>query len=416
MKARFAPAVTVALGTLIVFVIPALAERRRAVTPGVPAPVMSFDCKPADLPPAEAEECRSRRHAEGQRLFEKETFGGNGRTCETCHSKATGTFSVAETQARFAANPADPLFLHDGLDDGASGTANILDHATIRVTLPLPRHLTLRDDPLARQITVRRGTPTTRNTPALDRRLMSDLREVALEAQAAGAIRGHAQSTVEPTALQLELIAEFQKNDWRFFSSEPLREFARSGVPPQLPLGTTPSEERGRVFFVDHAPVGNSMSGACAFCHSGPMLNETNQFARKALQAQPGMRIQTAGVSERNRLKNPTYTFEIRDGSLVWVVTTPDIGVLMSDPTSPAVAEEFAAMGSGVPLIQFLNMFKIPTLWGVKHTAPYFHDNSAKDFDELLEHYNFFFTSLGLGTNPLSEQDIADIKAFLNLL
>ena len=28
-------------------------------------------------------------------------------------------------------------------------------------------------------------------------------------------------------------------------------------------------------------------------------------------------------------------------------------------------------------------MFKIPSLWGVKQTAPYFHDNSAKTLEEL---------------------------------
>src|SRR5262245_38766957 len=27
----------------------------------------------------------------GRRLFERETFGGNGRTCSTCHSADTGT-------------------------------------------------------------------------------------------------------------------------------------------------------------------------------------------------------------------------------------------------------------------------------------------------------------------------------------
>ena len=29
----------------------------------------------------------------GKRLFETATFGGNGRTCETCHSHKTGTMS-----------------------------------------------------------------------------------------------------------------------------------------------------------------------------------------------------------------------------------------------------------------------------------------------------------------------------------
>jgi cytochrome c peroxidase len=55
---------------------------------------------------------------DGKHLFELETFGGNGRTCLTCHSRATGTVSPQDAQARFLANPADPLFAHDGSDDG----------------------------------------------------------------------------------------------------------------------------------------------------------------------------------------------------------------------------------------------------------------------------------------------------------
>ena len=66
-------------------------------------------------------------------------------------------------------------------------------------------------------------------------------------------------------------------------------------------------------------------------------------------------------------------------------------------------------------------MFKTPQLWGVKDTAPYFHDNSAKSLEEVLEQYAFFFTSnLGFPITDsnilLTEQDIADIVAFLRLL
>jgi hypothetical protein len=32
---------------------------------------------------------------DGKKPFEKETFGGNGRTCRTCHSKDTGTLTLA---------------------------------------------------------------------------------------------------------------------------------------------------------------------------------------------------------------------------------------------------------------------------------------------------------------------------------
>ena len=35
---------------------------------------------------------------DGQELFERETFRGNGRTCATCHGDRTGTLSPREIQ------------------------------------------------------------------------------------------------------------------------------------------------------------------------------------------------------------------------------------------------------------------------------------------------------------------------------
>src|SRR5262244_1561349 len=99
---------------------------------------------------------------EGKRLFEQETFGGNGRTCLTCHSRDTGTVSPADAQRRFAQNPRDPLFLHDGSDDGkGNGAARMLTEATFLVEIPLPTNVSLADDPTARSVLLRRGTPST---------------------------------------------------------------------------------------------------------------------------------------------------------------------------------------------------------------------------------------------------------------
>lgn len=56
----------------------------------------------------------SRGRVSGRRLFERETFGGNSRTCLTCHGRETGTVSPADAQQRFLADPADPLFRRDG--------------------------------------------------------------------------------------------------------------------------------------------------------------------------------------------------------------------------------------------------------------------------------------------------------------
>jgi hypothetical protein len=56
---------------------------------------------------------------EGRRLFNLETFGGNGRTCRTCHSVANGTLTLDQIAARFDDDPTGPLFRGDGTDDGA---------------------------------------------------------------------------------------------------------------------------------------------------------------------------------------------------------------------------------------------------------------------------------------------------------
>ena len=357
--------------------------------------------------------CAKRRLQEGRRLFDVETFGGNGRTCRTCHSKKTGTFSPEEALARLAEDPNDPLFLHDGLDDGVAGTTRITEHATVRIEIPLPPDVILADDPTRRSVILNRGTPTTMNTPALDRFLMYDTREPNLQQQAFNAIHGHAQNTREPTALELDLIKEFQQTDSRFFSSDALRDFANGGPPPQLPAGATESEKRGRAMF-DSVPFdGLTTRGICNTCHSGPMLN---QFAPgNPFGGPPGGRRAGIGIEERNLIGNPIYSFVVTnpDGSTV-VINTPDPGAMLNNavPAPPP--------GSGFPTPPrafFANLFKIPSLWGVKDTAPYFHDNSAKTLEEVAEHYAFFFlTSPSTSGFVFTAQDQADMVAFVKLL
>ena len=51
------------------------------------------------------------------------------------------------------------------------------------------------------------------------------------------------------------------------------------------------------------------------------------------------------------------------------------------------------------PRTTFMNFFKIPTLWGIKDTAPYFHDGSAKTLEDLVDQYEFFFKDNPIGLN-----------------
>ena len=57
-----------------------------------------------------------------------------------------------------------------------------------------------------------------------------------------------------------------------------------------------------------------------------------------------------------------------------------------------------------------LNKFDTPPLRGLKHTAPYFHDNSANTLEELIDHYNEFFPF------GITEQQKQDIITYLEAL
>ena len=275
----------------------------------------------------------------GKKLFEKETFGGNGRTCRTCHSKLTGTLTLADVQRIIEkSDPDDPFLIHDALDDDGVGTTRVQTHATIRYTIPLPPWLSMADDPGATHVTVFRGIPSTRNTPALDPVLLHDGRAPTLQQQALDAIHDHYQNAVEPTAAQLDAIAEFQRTDVDFFSSVALRKFAAAGPPPELPPGITPAEQRGRTFLVDAPFAPPSKKGICALCHGGPMLNMVNQAHSDFVGGSPppGVRFFNTGVTIVNEPNNPVRTWVINDGiNPVVTVRSPDLGLLLN-PTPPA--------------------------------------------------------------------------------
>lgn len=347
---------------------------------------------------------------EGRRLFERETFGGNGRTCSTCHSKDTGTVSPADAQRRFQSNPGDPLFVHDGSDDGlGNGVTRMLESATVLMSIPLPANVTLADDPGATHVVLRRGIPTTLNSPALDPVIMIDGRQPNLQAQALGAITDHAQGTA--TLAQLNLIAKFQTSHL-FFTSTALAAFSRGGPAPELPPGRTPSEKRGRRFFEDVGPdfAAGLKPGLCSHCHSGPLFNQTNEFADDfiGLPIPAGQRFLNVGVTEFNTAGNPVREFIFNGG------TADEYHLWSSDPGRALQT------GIGNPALDLtlssVNAFKISPLRGIRHTAPYFHDNSAATLEDVAAHYaNFFFLVTG-GFIQITEQDQRDLVAYMKLL
>ena len=318
----------------------------------------------------------------GELLFDFATFSGNGRTCLTCHSSSTGTVSPADAAARFQRNPYDPLFRTIDSDNGTGNAYTRLKaHATIRVVLPLTPRIKLAD-PAATKVVLFRGIPTTFNTPALDPVLMADGRAPSLTAQALDAIKSHLQPKSLPTASQLADIAAYEKT---LFTSGDLEHFAKDHTDvPELPTGDTASEKRGRPFFL--------ANGRCGMCHGGPFLNTETSFGFA-----PGSRFDDVGVSEMNDGNLPVQNFLLTypEGSYIYPLSDPGRALTTNNPDDAG-------------------LFKIPTLWGIKRTAPYFHDNSAATLEATVDHYSRFFPLIGLPGLTVQEQ--ADIVAYMKLL
>lgn len=372
--------------------------------------------------------------ARGEQLFVSETFEGNGRTCATCHVLENfGTLSPEWVQARWDADPADPLFRALDSDDGlGGGYERIRRDATVRVPIPLPVHpeigVAVRrcDAPADTVVWLNRGNPSVFNI-AVVRDLMVDGRDGDdLAVQARNAVNTHAEPGREPTPEELADIAEFQET---LFSHEAVRRFLHESAELGLPEGRTPSEIRGRAFFDEDRQ--------CGVCHTGPLLNETSAGHPDG----PGLLFETAQVGQNPDNPNPKFDWCWVDPATHEIVVGPNESTVASvaptsDPGRALLPGTFRFPGqNGEPdedvpnailLSELGSWFRIPTLWGSPDTAPYFHDNSALDLMAVLDHYNILFSNLedGLFDIPctfgdpecLSPQDKDDIIAFMQLL
>lgn len=404
-------------------------------------------CAPTDKPVAVLATPLEQR---GETLFTEETFDGNDRVCSTCHEPDQfGTITPEFVQQQFTLDPNGPLFRALDSDEGDGRSyRRLLEHATIRIPIETPfdevlgRAIRRCDAPEETTVILHRGNPSVFNA-ALDEALMHDGRESGdLETQALNAILTHAEPGRDPAPEELTAIAAFQES---LFSHAAVKAFLDHGAELRLPEGNTPSEIRGRAFF--------EPDRQCGMCHSGPMLNRASEFHPDAPEA-VGSRFESTSVGAEP--DNPNEKFEwcfvdpatneispppsLSEGAPDYVmdgrvfrrpVADPGIA-LIRDPTMDfrltfPDGSERTVTSALLSAIVGLPLFKIPTLWGTPDTAPYFHDNSAKDLEEVLNQYNFMFRedfptfAEKAGCDPealecLSDQDRRDIIAFMQLL
>jgi len=317
--------------------------------------------------------------AGGEDLFFHETFQGNGRTCSTCHDPRNEfTVSPELVRERFKLDPGHPLFRAIDSDDGQGRDyTTLLHHAVFRVTVPLAPNVSVVGDPTARSITVWRGVPGLSNL-ALTAPYLQDGRAATLQDQALGAIDAHMQPGRAVLPGELDAIAAFESE--LFY---PLR--IRSLLDDQDPL---PKEPGFSVpFATTAARKGKEIFDfKCRTCHDGETGN---------VPASPDIKpFASVFVSERNLPGFPMLSLSFRqpDGTEM-IALTPDPG-------------RAALTGD----LLDLNEFDIAPLRGLKHTAPYFHDNSAATLQELVDLYDEHFQF------HLSPADKKNLVAYLELL
>lgn len=152
-------------------------------------------------------------------------------------------------------------------------------------------------------------------------------------------------------------------------------------------------------------PGRRDFSGLC-----GPRrAQQSDSFARDFIPSPApipaGQRFLTVGVSEFNSANNPLHEFIFNPG------TPQEKRISSPDPGR--------ALITGIvddPRLENVNAFKIPVLRGIRHTAPYFHDNSAKTLEDVAAHYAKFFSKASHGVIVLTPQDQKDIAAYMKLL
>ncbi len=315
----------------------------------------------------------------GRTLFFQETFGGNGRTCATCHDPAQEfTLSPAAVQAQFAADPAGPLFRALDSDDGDGvDFTTLLSRALFRLPLDLHPDVAVAGEPGRRSITVLRAAPGLANI-ALTGPYQWDGRKTTLQEQARGAVLDHFEPARLPSRLELDALDRFQRELFAPLRLQALLDpGAAAGLDPLFsePL-LGPSARRGRAVFEAH----------CGRCHGGPLRNRPPDPAESIFQ--------DVAVSDRNLFALPTWDliFTRPDGSQVRV-STPDPG-----------------LAAHTGRLEDLNRFEIPSLRGLRHTAPYFHDHSARTLPNLILHYMEALSII------LSPAEVADLITYLETL
>jgi cytochrome c peroxidase len=360
-------------------------------------------------------------------FFDRKLHGleGNGRSCADCHmgadhfqlspASAEARFQLLQRVRRWNRRADDPLFRPIDADDfrtlghQAHDFSNLRQNGLIRIEFTLPPNIRL-IDPATNATSAEAFVDVWRMVPSIENVALTgpdgfnpwprepnrgggyqlDGRQPDLQEQALGALLNHAQIQNPPPQRLLDDLAAFQK---RVFSSSRVRALAvaieagATTLPdPDPPLNTL--EQRGKAVF----------ARACGHCHGGAGQSTTQppvvryhdistQCPRPVDVVVPA-RFAFKPCPDRLARNARTYEITLADGSKVRRTS--------SDP-GRALLSGFVG---GPPPFDDWNKLDVNGLRGIRHTAPYFHNNSADTLEEVVDHYIEFFKRVRANAAP----------------
>jgi len=333
----------------------------------------------------------SARICAGGDIFARETFGGNGRTCTSCHPIGHNTtLDGPFVNQLFAQNPNDPLFVFKNKpelaalesESGLFAAGNVLENVdgfedptrkfilrSVPHTLGLSQ--TISADPADPKATV---PPSERTGWGGD----GAPGDGSLRSFLQGAIKQHYPKTLarvagvdfrEATPLELDLTNEFQRSLGR------TRELDLTQVNLSDPVANL-----GRQVFLD------PNKGRCNFCH----LNAGANFQDTGRGRNFDTEIRTApAVGQIGVLADGTPVF---DGGFGGVgLAQPNMNGLSADPT----VGDKNAFGNGT--------FNTPSLIEAADTGPFFHNNPGFIGTEIENAVFFYIDPNGFGRSEAAK-------------
>lgn len=324
----------------------------------------------AMLPPA-APPAAASLIGDGEFLFFEETFGGNGRTCGTCHP-ANNNFTL-DPEFIATLDDDDPLFVAERVPALAG-----LENPTLMRELALilenvdgfDRPGVMRGVPhilaMAHSLTPATGGFDGSTVPPLQRTGWGGdgspgggtLREFAI-----GAVVQHAPKTLNrvvgvdfrlPTEYELDALEAFQLSLGR------QEEIDLSSLTMKNAIA-----EHGRKLFLRETTTGGQSAAKCTSCHNNGGANASPAFL--AANGFP------AGEFNLNLDIGSSHL----SGALTEIVAPGQVPMDGGFGQAPNVVD--GGFGS--------HAFNVPTLLEAPDTAPYFHDNSALTLENAIAFY-----------------------------